>query len=124
MLKIRSEQFLLFSEAARESFEERLLLKLRKSLSEQTTDMAEADIRETISQEIEKARDYGITTERDVARFVILAFLWGANFDENPKHPWIPETLTNYDEPIEVRLDRLCAQARKDFPDNECLNGV
>ncbi len=88
MFKIRREQMAAFSGAARQSFEDRMVVHLNRFFPAQCEALGESEVRIVISYGIRRAREYGVKAERDVCKYVDIMFTFGRDFDRNPEFPW------------------------------------
>jgi hypothetical protein len=93
MLRIRSKQFAAFSHAEVEKFEEWMEVHLKKFFPEQCDSEGEEQLREKIRYGIKRAAVYGITTKRDVCKYIDLSMVLGPNFDVDGQVAWAAEIL-------------------------------
>ena len=108
MFKIRPEQMTAFSEAARQSFEDRMVVHLQRFFPAQCESLGEGEVRIVIRCGIERAREYGIRAERDVCKYVDIMFAFGRDFDRNPDFPWARRILKERDYPSpSKKIDHL-----------------
>jgi hypothetical protein len=80
MLVIRDEQLAVFRNAALEGFSERLIPRLRSSLPSRS----EADLRAEIFKGARYALQFGIVSERDLARYIEIVVLHMGGFSDKP----------------------------------------
>jgi len=85
MLTIRPEQMEKFSEAALKSFEDRMVPFLATHFRDQSRALGESRVRLLVRHGIGRAGSYGIDGQRDVCQYICLMFVFGGNFDVNPK---------------------------------------
>ena len=112
MLIIRQEQMDEFIRIAAKSFEDWMLVHLKNFFPDEYQALGDPEIRETIKYGIGKAESYGITTEREVCKYIDLMFVLGQDFDTNPDLPWVQEILQDETLPDpEERMNRLCNMA-------------
>lgn len=97
MLIIRDEQMKALSEYMVEQFVDAALLHLRTTFPEQIKDVTDDGLRDTIYTGIDNAREYNITIEEDVLRYLELMTTYGADFDTNPETSWAEEILNKED---------------------------
>jgi len=73
--------------------------------------MGEEGLREHVRHAIDRGKDYGLTSERDLCKYLNLTMVYGRDFDIDPQLEWMREFLTDPDvpEPSE-RMSRLYAQ--------------
>jgi len=112
MLIIRQEQMDEFIRIAAKSFEDWMLVHLKNFFPDEYQALGDPEIRETIKYGIGKAESYGITTEREVCKYIDLMFVLGQDFDTNPDLPWVQEILQDETLPDpEERMNGLCHMA-------------
>jgi len=88
MLRIRNEQWTELSSATQRSFEQRMVVHLRKFFPQQCEALGATDLQDTIAHGIERAKTYDIVTERDVCLYIDLMMVFGRDFDTNPNLSW------------------------------------
>ena len=88
MLVIRNEQMKALSEVMLKGFEDGMVRYLEKRFPQNCSPKDEPAVRESIQKGIERAREYGITTEYDIARYIELMYLFSEDFDTNHATPW------------------------------------
>jgi hypothetical protein len=76
-------------------FEQRVVAHLREHFPQRMMGIAEQTAREFIQFCIERARGYGIQSERDVVLFVNVALALGQRFDEDPRFKWAADILVD-----------------------------
>src|SRR5215472_3275189 len=112
MLTIRALQLDVLSEPQIKRFEDRMLSHLRNSFPQQSELLGELRLREMIRQGVKRAGVYGITTERDVCKYVDLMMVWGTDFDQDQKLPWAGQILRTCNNPS-VKTTVLVETAKK-----------
>jgi hypothetical protein len=95
MLTLRKEQISVFGPLGKKAFEDRMLAHLKKVFPEQSKSLDEPKLRETIQYGLQRAAAYGITSERDVCKYIDLIILHGRDFDKDPNLPWAQSVLQN-----------------------------
>ena len=108
MLKIRREQMATFSADMAERFESRLVARVEEHFPEDHAEQGDDGVRQTIRAGVALAHDYGIRAERDVARFVLLLYELGPDFDVSPRYPWAPGVLARKGASGTEKMDLLC----------------
>ena len=91
VLRIRKDQFALFSAHQSSGFE----LRLAEFLQAQFADAAQIPLltlRPEVAAQIERAQGYGVKSEQDIADYVVTAWLLGIDFDT--RFPAANEVLT------------------------------
>jgi hypothetical protein len=101
MLTIRKEQMAVFSQVQLKKFEDFVLPHLSKSLRKQSEALGEAKLRETIQYGIKRAARFGITSERDVYKYLYLLVAFGRDFDTDKELPGAGEILRSRKRPGE-----------------------
>lgn len=92
-LTIRQEQLDEFSRREVRKFEDWVYGHLRKFFSDQCAAAGEEEIRGRIRYGIRRAGAYGITSQRDVCKFIDLIMMLGPDFEVSPRFPWAMEIL-------------------------------
>jgi len=85
MLTIHRDQITAMRLANQKRYEDRVLAHLSRCLPSRVVD--ESTVREMIRFGIERARQYDLTSERDVCKYIDLMFVLGRDFDL--KEPWL-----------------------------------
>lgn len=80
MLRIRKEQMDAFQQAAERSYRIRLVHFLRQQFPD-AAECEETSLTQEVGEQVLKARSYGFLTERQIANYVISAWLLGRDFD-------------------------------------------
>jgi len=94
-MRLRKEQIEAFSAAARQEFEDRMVEHLNEFFPRHCKAMGEEGVRQEIRHGVARARTYEITSQRDVCKYIDLAFVYGRDFDTNPKLPWAGRILND-----------------------------
>jgi hypothetical protein len=115
MLRVRPEQLHAFQEPLRRAYEDRLVLHVQQFFPERCAEVGKAGVRAEVRSGVDRAALHGITTERDVCKFVSLVFVFGPEFDV--KLSWARKMLALPEggEPG-VRMQRLYAEASARMP--------
>ena len=117
MLTIRKEQMDAFSHAALRIFECRMVAHLNRHFPKRCAKLGEDGVREWIRYGIERARTYGIVSERDVCKYIDVMFVYGRDFDTDRRRPWAGQILNDpVIMPPAVRTNRLFRAARGSPP--------
>jgi hypothetical protein len=116
MLIVRDEQLELLAKAETKTFEDRMVQHLTRFFPDACSQDSEIDIREAIRRGISNAAAYGITREVDVARYIDLGVVLGADFHLGRPHLWVPDILRHPNlsahEKLQLIFERLRASAR------------
>jgi hypothetical protein len=114
MLVIRKAQIKVLEQAARRSFEDRMVGYLSKRFPDTCGAHNEAAVRASIQKGIEQAKRYGITAEYDVARYIDLMLEFSEDFDTSPATSWATPILTNANLGFHAKMDLLWEKAIQD----------
>jgi hypothetical protein len=93
MLVIRKEQMAMFESHLGQRFRNQLRQHVKTEFPEQTRGLTDLAVDKRISEGVERARLYEITTERDLTLFVDLVFSLGLNFEQERKMAWAKKIL-------------------------------
>lgn len=93
MFQIRDDHMNAFRETARENFEDRAIAHARAELPRQTASLSDDDLRQRVRSAVDRGRQYGFTTERDVICFFDTGLILGESFDSDPRNDWTLEIL-------------------------------
>jgi hypothetical protein len=94
-LTIRQAQMEAFSQAEIGKFQDWMCTHLWKFFPAQAETLGEPKLRELIQYGIRRAAEHGITTERDVCKFIDLMIVFGRDFDRDEKSAWAGQILAN-----------------------------
>jgi hypothetical protein len=101
------------SQAAWETFEDRMVDALRVRFPSEFASLGEDGIRRRVRGGAARAAEYQITGEGDVSQFIRLMFGIGPDFDRSGKTAWAGPILRNVNTPPSERLARVKEIARK-----------
>jgi len=93
MLTIRNQQMAVFEAFAGELFLKKMEQHLRVFFPEQCDSMTSDEIRRTCEHGCARAAFHGITSERDVCKYINLMFTFGREFDVDLRWPWATRIL-------------------------------
>jgi hypothetical protein len=118
MLVIRNKQLDVLSTAQRTSFDQRMLVHLKKFHRVQYDGLGEEGVVEAVHYGITRAATYGITSERDVCKYLDLMFALGRDFDTDTQFDWPQPILTDPKTPdptarINLLYDAALARIRE-----------
>jgi hypothetical protein len=105
MLKIRAEQIRVSGEAMRRDFENRMTAYLRQNFQGHIARDSGEQVLAIIREGINKADRYGITIEKDVARFIEYSVVYGPDFHTRLR--WVATVLQNGDINRTQKMDRI-----------------
>jgi hypothetical protein len=112
MLTIRPEQLAVLGQPQLKRFEDWMLAHLKKSFPKESESAGESEIRQMIQHGIKQAATYGITSERDVCKYVELMMVFGRDFDTDEKLPWAGQILKTRNGP-DLKTSVLVETAKK-----------
>jgi hypothetical protein len=116
MLTLSRKHMQVFSAAALESFEDRVLAHLNRCFPEQCKGLSEMALRETIRSGIKRAAKYEIIAERDVCKYIDVMLVFGRDFDNDSELPWARAILSDGTlKRPPARIDRLYKLAMERF---------
>ena len=93
MFRVRAAHDEAFRQDALRRFVERVLAHLRQDLAKQTAGCADDALRARVGSCIERAKTYGLLTQREVVCFVDATYLLGEDFDTAAETEWAAEIL-------------------------------
>ena len=93
MLTIREEQLEVLGRQSAAGMEERALRHLRGCIPDVCAGLAEDKLRGIIRWGHRRSVSYGIKREFDFFRYLNLMFVFGFEFDVDPRYPWAAHTL-------------------------------
>lgn len=94
-LTIRQVQFDAFVRQETHKFEDWMLDHLHRFFPKQSERAGVAELRSTIRYGIEQAAAYGITTRRDVCKYIDVMLLLGRDFEGDRRYPWAAQILSS-----------------------------
>jgi len=93
MLSLRAAQIDALTEPRLADFAERMRAHVCRCFVATTRTMSDEDIREVIRCGLERAQIHGIDGERGICKYINLMFVFGRDFDRDPRLPWAREIL-------------------------------
>ncbi|MCA9710230.1 MAG: hypothetical protein KDK70_30600 [Myxococcales bacterium] len=93
MLSLREPQVQALAEPRRSDLEGRLARHARDCFPAAQA-LGPAALREVVRYGVDRALDHGIDTERGVCRYLNLMFVFGRDFDQDPRLPWAEQILS------------------------------
>jgi hypothetical protein len=91
LLTLRQEQTDLFARLELERFEARVIAHLRQYFPQRMASVSDQNARGLVRFSMERARRYGIVTERSLVLYISVAVALGSRFDQ--RHAWAAEIL-------------------------------
>jgi hypothetical protein len=111
MLTIRKEQVQALGRVAIQEFEKNMLRHLKQFFGDESAAMGDEALREHIRHAISRAKQYGLTSERDLCKYLNLTMVYGGDFDTHPELEWMRDFLTDPEVPDpSERMSRLYAE--------------
>ena len=112
--QVRPEQFQALGEASRQDFEEQMLRHLIKLFPEPCRRLGEDGTRGLIRHGVARAATQELAREAELCKFIELMFMFGRDFDQDPKLPWVSTIFldSSITDPS-LRLARICELARQ-----------
>ncbi|MDH5257220.1 MAG: hypothetical protein OEX07_04410 [Gammaproteobacteria bacterium] len=95
MLVVRDAQIDVFSRLPRVRFEDQLITHFTKFYPVEAAELGVDQLKVFTQLAIERAKKYGITSQRDVSYFASIMFSLGSYFDEDPQFIWTGDLLNN-----------------------------
>lgn len=112
MLTIRKEQMQALRRVTIQEFEKDMLQHLMQFFPDESAAMGDKALRAHIRHAIARAKEYGVTSERDLCKYLNLTMVYGRNFDTDRELEWMRDFLTDADVPDpSERMSRLYAEA-------------
>jgi hypothetical protein len=93
MFTIRKEQMDVFIRVELRKFEDWMVVHVNRFFPKQFQSLGEAEMRETIQYGIGRAAAYGITSRRDVCKYIDLMVVFGRELDTDRRYPWAGEVV-------------------------------
>lgn len=115
MLIIGARQLAALDAARLDRFRRLLLAHVREVLQDRLTTVDELEALRAIDAAIERAREFLLVAERDVARFVALSLAIGPDFPESPATAWTASVLRMAPDPS-AAMDQLYDRLAGDEP--------
>ena len=94
-LRMRPSQLADFSRVEVQKFKSWMLVHLHKFFPRECQSAGDTQLGETIQYGIRRAASYGITSKRDVCKYIDLMVVFGRDFDTESRSRWAGEILNN-----------------------------
>jgi hypothetical protein len=107
MLTIRREQMRILAAPSFERFVRRGLTLVETHFGDQFASLGEAAVRDAVLYAVERAERHGLTTDQDVLSYLTLMFVFGRDFDRDPRLAWASEALQAPGRSAAFRMSRL-----------------
>lgn len=123
MFQIREEQMELFQDRGEREFESRMAKHVELQFPEEHQAMVHTagpeSVGKLIQAAIERAADYGITSEQAVAGLINLDVLYGTGFESTPGMEWSKEILEDTELEDITRINMIVELLPDDSGDND-----
>ena len=112
MLTIRKEQTQVFNRVTMQVFEKDMVRHLMRFFPDEAAAMGNKELRAHIRHAIARAKGYGVSSERDLCKYLNLTMVYGRDFDTDPELEWMRGFLVDPDVPDpSERMSRLQEEA-------------
>jgi len=108
---IRDDQLEELSKSKREDFVDRLMKHFAAVWPDKVKALG-AGYKKWIESGVESADRHGLNTEQSVARYVNLWFVWGKDFENDPKHAWAKEILDDPARTAHIKVHQLSYETK------------
>lgn len=115
MLKIRSQQLEALGDAASLRFQAACREHAREYWPRQCDELGDDGLNARIEHAIEEAGRFGIESERDVARFFDLYFVWGEGFVDAERTSWARDILEDETLDGPLKVHQLSFRTKKEL---------
>lgn len=95
MLKLRQEHLDVLNKYVEDQYKRRLQVFLRTEYAPEAAAMSEDELKQLVDTGLQKALDYGISSKRDVADYLVILLRHGVHFEQQPQHSWALDILKN-----------------------------
>ena len=93
MLTLRQAQMDALDADRARDFEARLVQHLRTVFPSRCEPLGDQGLLDVARDGIERAESHGLSSEREICKYVDLMFVLGPGFDRDPRLPWAAEIL-------------------------------
>ena len=95
MFQLRDQHAAAFRDSAIDRFQARMVRHCRQYVGPFVAKETDEAICNRVRESIPRARDYGLGTEQQVARFVDTTYLLGVDFDKSPRYVPLRDVLVS-----------------------------
>jgi len=95
LLTLHDEQMAVFARREMERFEERVISHLREYFPDRMAGVSAQNARELVGYCVQRARHYGIESERDIVLFASVVVALGPRFEHERRYRWAAEALSD-----------------------------
>jgi hypothetical protein len=107
MLLIRQEQMRILTAPLFEQFVRQGIDHIHKHFADQFASLGEASVRAAVLHAVERAESHGFSRDADVLVYLTLMFVFGRDFDRDPRFPWASKALAEPRKSAAFRMSRL-----------------
>jgi hypothetical protein len=115
MLKLRPEHLAAFEAQVVRLFTLRVVAHVKAVWPAECAELGDAPVAEAVRGVIQRAAALGLLSERDVVRFVDLAFILARDFDTNPLAAWTRPIFADRTLAPAAKLDKLYQRMEDEF---------
>lgn len=108
---IRDDQIEALSKNKREDFVERLMKHFAVVWPDKVKALG-GEYKQWIESGLAAADRHGLDTEQTAARFINLWFVWGKDFENDPKHAWAKEILEDEARTAHIKVHQLSYETK------------
>jgi hypothetical protein len=110
MLTIRDEQMREFEKLQRRIFAEDTVQFIKTTHADACARFGEDALRSMVAQALRKAREYHLTAQTDILRYINVMYTLGCDFDADPQYPWAREIMSHPRLRPGSKMNRLVAR--------------
>jgi len=107
MLVIRKQQIESVNKERQAQFKKKVHTFLQDKYRDFLKRIPQNEIDNQINVGIKKALTYHISTETSIVSFILLTFIVGIDFDNNPNYGWAQKILTDDQYSEKVKIEKL-----------------
>jgi len=112
VLLIRDDQLSALRGVRQKEYEKRLAAHLKRYFPDTCAELGEKGLIDALRHGVERAKSYGIQAERDVVKYLNLTFVFGRDFDIDPRFPWAASMLRSTDYGPTLRINQVYSDAK------------
>ncbi len=94
-MQIQAEQLEILGERALKNFQTRMVAHLREHFPERCAKVDDEKLYLAVDHGMQRARRRGVTREREFCLWLHLMFVFGSQFDQDTRYPWINAVLND-----------------------------
>lgn len=112
MLELRAEQLEVLEQPRHERFVNEAVAYLHEVMPRRCQALGEDALRKSVLDAIEHGRAAGLTTEKQLLRYLNFKHVFGLRFEASPAYGWAMEILDDPQLDAEAKLSLVVARAR------------